>query len=136
LRQLKKIEASIRFGNKPLDGREKFVWDIFFSTRNDVSAKYPVEKLLKLDHLKLKEIINEYYYEVYYQSFKENGFSISSLYDSNLLSVLGLQPGADLDEIKKRYRELALKYHPDKGGDSDKFIELFDAYKKLMEESI
>lgn len=133
LRQLKKIELSIRFVNKPLSGREKFVWNKFFSTKdNDTSVKYPIEKLLKLEHLELKEIIDEYYYEVYFQNFKENGMSINSLYDPNLLAVLGLHSGADIDEIKKRYRELVLKYHPDKGGDNEKFIELIDTYKKLV----
>src|SRR5690349_16063512 len=28
-------------------------------------------------------------------------------------AILGLKPGAKLEEIKKRYRELARRYHPD-----------------------
>lgn len=31
-------------------------------------------------------------------------------------AVLGLEPGADMDTIKKAYRKLSMKYHPDKVG--------------------
>uniref|UniRef100_A0A4W6ECB9 SEC63 homolog, protein translocation regulator n=1 Tax=Lates calcarifer TaxID=8187 RepID=A0A4W6ECB9_LATCA len=35
----------------------------------------------------------------------------------NPYEVLNLDPGASLSEIKKQYRVLSLKFHPDKGGD-------------------
>lgn len=49
--------------------------------------------------------------------------------------VLGLEKGASADEIKKTYRKLAKKYHPDanKGNKAseDKFKELSEAYEVL-----
>lgn len=46
--------------------------------------------------------------------------------------ILGVAPGASQDEIKKAYRKLASKHHPDKGGDTAKFQEIQQAYDGLM----
>ena len=51
--------------------------------------------------------------------------------------VLGVSKGADAEEIRKSYRKLAVKYHPDKNpGDhtaEDRFKELGEAYEILSE---
>ncbi|XP_052241499.1 dnaJ homolog subfamily C member 5-like isoform X2 [Dreissena polymorpha] len=55
----------------------------------------------------------------------------------SLYQLLGLQKGAPHDEIKKAYRKLALKYHPDKTqGDeqsTEKFKEINHAHKVLTD---
>lgn len=135
LRNLKKMEINIRFNNRALTGKEKLVWDEFFSTKIDYdsTAKYNIKQLAEMGHEKFKDIVDEYFYHVYSRYYTENGITLSGLYDPNLLAVLGLSEDASTDDIKKKFRELVLRYHPDKGGDSEKFIELLDAYKKLTE---
>jgi len=46
-------------------------------------------------------------------------------------STLGVSETATPDEIKKAYRSLASKNHPDKGGDTQKFQEIQSAYAVL-----
>ena len=49
--------------------------------------------------------------------------------------VLGVPQNATKDEIKKAYRALAHKYHPDKsGGDESRFKEINEAYQILGDE--
>ncbi|KAI8463685.1 MAG: DnaJ-like protein [Monoraphidium minutum] len=47
--------------------------------------------------------------------------------------ILGVDPGATQEEIKKAHRKLALKLHPDKGGDPDAFKEINEAYDVLKD---
>lgn len=52
----------------------------------------------------------------------------------NHFTVLGLKPGASDDDVKKAYRSLAKKYHPDKNKDAgaeEKFKEIGAAYEVL-----
>ncbi len=50
--------------------------------------------------------------------------------------ILGIKRDADVDEIKKAFREKAKKYHPDAKGDKedqDKLIEIQEAYEVLSD---
>ena len=54
---------------------------------------------------------------------------MKSLYD-----VLGVPKDAGADVIRAAYRKLALKHHPDKGGDPEKFKEISKANEVLSDE--
>lgn len=48
--------------------------------------------------------------------------------------ILGVPRSASQDEIKKAFRKLARKHHPDAGGDETKFKEINEAYEVLSDE--
>ncbi len=52
----------------------------------------------------------------------------------NLYETLGVSKTATQDEIKRAYRKLAMKNHPDMGGDTAKFQEIDRAYRILKDE--
>ena len=54
----------------------------------------------------------------------------------NYYDILGVNKNATQDDIKKAYRNLSKKYHPDKnGGDDSKFKEINEAYDTLGDET-
>ena len=62
-------------------------------------------------------------------SFWRRFFQVEAREDA--CKVLGLSVDASQQAIKERYRQLAAKHHPDKGGNPDKFIALRSAYERL-----
>jgi len=53
---------------------------------------------------------------------------------SKLYELLNVPKDATQNEIKKAYRKIAMKAHPDKGGDVEKFKEINEAYEILSNE--
>ena len=141
LRSLKKLEYKIRFAHK-FDQeamikeyqRQKFVWDDFFDLKNtrESKARYTLQHLTCKSKDEFKEIVDEFFFSVYYRFYTENGFLNSGMYDPQILKWMGLSPNSGFEDIKKKFRELAKKHHPDKGGDPGRFIELMDNYNRLI----
>ncbi len=50
------------------------------------------------------------------------------------LAILGLPSNATPQQIKRRYRTLAKRYHPDRGGDQQQMQRIIAAYELLKKE--
>jgi len=52
---------------------------------------------------------------------------------ANYYDILGIKKDASQDEVKKAFRRLARKHHPDAGGSEEKFKEINEAYEVLSD---
>ena len=53
------------------------------------------------------------------------------MFNGSAYKTLGLKEGASAEEIKTAYRRLAMKHHPDRGGDPEEFKKIQSAYDYL-----
>lgn len=138
IRNLKKAEIRIRFGS--IDPANKYihtnlVWSKFFELKIPYKgrAKYNLDQLIALDKQELDKIVEEFYYNLFYQFINRYYSNDNTVFDPELLSKLGLPSSACIDDIKKRFRQLAKEMHPDAGGGHEEFIALNQLYQKLRE---
>jgi hypothetical protein len=137
LRNLKKLERRLRYHFLQRHPQAPLVWNSFFSTRGmsgRLSVRYSFQAVLLADREERKRIFQEYLYTVFVRHVQEEGmgFSLNAVYEPEILSFFGLPPYATFADIKRRFRELAHQYHPDKGGDAEKMIELLDMYERSI----
>jgi hypothetical protein len=111
------------------------VWDEFFDLHESgcKHVKYPMNLLATMDKEAFREVVSEFFYYVYHRMYEENGLAFIHAYDPDMLAQMGLRYDADINAVKKKFRELAMKHHPDKGGESARFIELMETYRKLVD---
>jgi len=56
---------------------------------------------------------------------------LSELEQRNLYNILNTSEFSSMEQIKKSYKLLCMKSHPDKGGDAEAFSKIVDAYNIL-----
>ncbi|CAD8066551.1 unnamed protein product [Paramecium sonneborni] len=63
-------------------------------------------------------------------------FIVLSLAKEDYYKILGLKKGADLESVKKQFRKLSLKYHPDKNnspGANEQYKKITHAYQEIID---
>jgi len=135
VRKLKKFENTVR-GQNGMGAGVPPVWDRFFDLRDGGSHKsmalHSLSELAAMSRDEYKAVVDEFFARVYYEVYIHNGIIDAPVYDPSLLEQLGLPPISDEAAVKKRFRDLAKKYHPDTGGDAGKFIKLMTVYRELQ----
>lgn len=152
VRELKKFELRIRTNNfnshsfntqitfKEFDktyirdhNKVDLVWNIFFDLKEGSrkNVKYTIEQLYSMTKDEFKDIIEEYFYHVYYRYYKENGLADSSFINIDILTELGLPMDSNYDDVIKGFKEHVKAYHPDNGGDVNKFLEIMESYNNF-----
>lgn len=115
---------------------------IFTNSRNidtsfgaDIFLKKHLQDLIKYNKISLKKITQEYRQRFYYELFgkiKREGKMDSDT--RKLLEFFQLEDNATLKDLKKRFKELLLVYHPDVNKDGHaKTQEIIENYNKLFE---
>jgi hypothetical protein len=102
-----------------------------YSNASDAALAHPDplrKHYLNLDNLRdttLEDVQNllGQFWTRYFANEKQN----------QALQVMGLDLPVTLSEIEKRYRKLAMHYHPDRGGDKQQFIALQQAVVVLRQ---
>lgn len=74
----------------------------------------------KADHDTVNQLLHQFW-----QRF------LASDQRAEALDILGLEHQSNWQDIRRRYQQLIQKYHPDKGGDEQKFIAIRAAYETL-----
>lgn len=143
IRKLKKLELRFRYGfseefiekSSSVEKIEQLplVWKEFFDLGNSDNhkARYTFQELAQLDKERIKQVFGEFWFFVYYRMYQENGLEMAEVQEPELLAFLDLPYDSDQAVVKKRFRELCKAYHPDEGGDVDKFIELMKLKEKF-----
>lgn len=69
--------------------------------------------------------LKKYKYKIRKAPTNQKGvFGLSGFFDTQII--------ADLDQLKKEYHKLAIKYHPDKGGTKEQFQQLQNEYEAKL----
>jgi hypothetical protein len=103
------------------------IWNQYFELKKPYKgkAKYNLDELIKMDKIEFQQVINDYFNSILKNIYKEE--VINELYP-----IFNLPENSDIDTVKKRFRELAKKMHPDTGGTHEGFIALSQAYENFL----
>ncbi len=131
LRELKRLERKLSVG---CEGDE-LIWDSFFDLHEPPAGRgrYTLEVLAAMNGKAYSEVLEEYWEFVCCGMMGHKQAPANVSYSPAALIRLNLPADAGEQEIKKRFRELAKRFHPDTGGDDKSFIELMDTYRELLQ---
>lgn len=129
LENLRRLELSLSHHGATFPA-QNLIWSRFFSMARKDRVRYPLSFIALLDHAGRKEIFEEFLYDVFLHYFQGPSTCIDGLLDPSVLDYFGLPLDASCADVKRKFKELAKLYHPDRGGSHEKMTELLDVYGK------
>lgn len=90
---------------------------------------YPVLFCVTLLNCIISENLGSTQHRSYSWCFNNYRGGFGGNQDNEYYDILGIKRTATEKEIKKAYREKAMTTHPDKGGDTEEFKKLAEAYE-------
>lgn len=123
-------------GYDPYDDETNLTWETCKYGSRFTSAGYCCHKCWVEEKKRMEQNQNNFDFYFDFGDKTEDppytSSSSQSSYNNNDWNIMKLTPPKTLKELKKQYRKLCLKYHPDKvGGSGTKFIELTNSYENL-----
>lgn len=126
LRELKKKEIRMTCGLLGIEcNTMSLVWDSFFELNRPYKkkARYTLDHILFMSDEEFDDVVEEYFLAI----MERLNYHVQCC----MHPVLNIPMDSDLETAKKRFRELVKKMHPDKGGSTDEFLALYEAYEQF-----
>jgi hypothetical protein len=133
--------------NKTVGKLPDKLWNYFYATviakmREQLFPTVMAERRRKEEERKRwREEYNKFTrrkFNPYYDFFSFFNFStllsliIQTSIPESSFTTLNLATSASIEDVKDKFRELSMKYHPDKGGNQNDFIRIVEAKNKCL----
>jgi len=118
--------------------RAREFWEHFWKNYESEFGSRNDQKALDDETVEERRKRGDENFEESWEEFKQKFDQEDDENYAKYYKLLGIPTDATYDEVRKRFRELVLKYHPDryigsKKKAAEKFKKIFEAYQKIME---
>jgi DnaJ-domain-containing protein 1 len=107
---------------RPVSERAEHTLKSAIAQQDPLAAYYLDLNELETDEESIDALLNDFWRRMV----------IPDNYDADL-ATLELQPPVDSISVRQQYRRLAMRHHPDKGGDGEQFRRVSAAYQRLKQ---
>ena len=107
---------------RPVSERAEHTLKSAMAKQDPLAAYYLDLNELETDEESIDALLNDFWRRMV----------IPDNYDADL-ATLELQPPVDSISVRQQYRRLAMRHHPDKGGDGEQFRRVSAAYQRLKQ---
>ena len=128
----------VRQQNAEDERRRKEFWENFWKQYEGEFRQKSDQKALDDETAEDRRKRGDENFEEAWEEYKEKFEQDEDENYAKYYLLLGLKQSATYDELRQRFRELALKYHPDKNKTkkiqaAKKFTKILEAYEKIIE---